>query len=94
MSVPVTKRRRSPATMALAYRIRAVGVETGWGLTLSELAERLDEKKARVSRVLDLVGWRHRLRSEPRRYDAWRNCNLLTLDFDRALDAMDGGRPA
>lgn len=55
----------TPASEALAFRIWRVADPVEWNLTSRDVAELLREPVQRVSNVVHLKGWTHRLRNLP-----------------------------
>jgi hypothetical protein len=56
-----------PASEALAFRIWAICKPRGWGMTLKDCAEELDENINRVRAIIGHKGWADRFKDQARR---------------------------
>lgn len=58
----------SPRSEAVAYRAWVEAEKVGWNLTVTDLAEKIGERKNVVLRIVSLKGWHNRLRASPSRH--------------------------
>lgn len=74
---------RSPKAQALAYRIWCYADPRGWDVTVTDIADALDESPKRIGAVCQNRGWIGRLRAPKRRVDCGIYMNRLNATPSR-----------